>query len=676
MYAVPWDIVCGGLSLTGAVLVAALGSSGRMPRSLAVPIAAAFFVSGALWLLFAGAGSPWIYVVYLETWPITVLILADAAALCFLIALWAGASDVHWFWRLGVMFSALALLTVIEMIEPLLMLLAGMVPVMMAGYWWKRWQRRGRCNSSGEIAERNVTVHGRWRMRLQSAFLVFVIVGLVGVILRSAVHANLYVVWSGLLAEAAIFSGLSLATAAVAVAPWQWRLALVPLWCIASWVVIHWHNVILPDWAGWRHVINVSPKSPEAAGLLILGWVTFMALVGATVWLASAGRRAPSGSLQRRVSQTALAAILLLTMIPLVRVYWGLIPLQKVVGESELIGKSASDESSTFEQLASNDWKLRWPWDARLGERFDDQLLLAAEILKTPDRIWVDPDYVSHCRLAEVEDHYLRVLRSLFYHFDRGQWIAASEGDVTRARVYATAQQRIVELLETSNLPEHAQEAGSLHFYWMVNYLSLHEQYSADELVEVLDSSAAFVARQPSTAELHTRRLALHDHAKTWRNRLVAVSIELATGRPQNVYWPNDAEMRTPDNRNRANHEGLRIQLALQLYRRQHGQWPERLADLTPDILKEVPPDPFSPQAAELPVYIRTGDSYLLYSRGIDGVDNGGNFARKQEDWDKAGFDDDLKIDPAAYGRAFPWRTLPIAPSKSEPNSTLPMASP
>ncbi len=72
---------------------------------------------------------------------------------------------------------------------------------------------------------------------------------------------------------------------------------------------------------------------------------------------------------------------------------------------------------------------------------------------------------------------------------------------------------------------------------------------------------------------------------------------------------------------------GTRLVLAIEIYHRRTGEFPGSLSDLVPDVLPEVPPDP----AAGVPFAYRRlaagddpdGRGYLLYSVGLDGVDNG-----------------------------------------------------
>ena len=71
---------------------------------------------------------------------------------------------------------------------------------------------------------------------------------------------------------------------------------------------------------------------------------------------------------------------------------------------------------------------------------------------------------------------------------------------------------------------------------------------------------------------------------------------------------------------------GTIIMLALEQYRAETGQYPDSLENLTPIILEDIPSDPFSVDGF---VYRKGSDEplgkgYVLYSIGVDGVDNNG----------------------------------------------------
>jgi hypothetical protein len=67
--------------------------------------------------------------------------------------------------------------------------------------------------------------------------------------------------------------------------------------------------------------------------------------------------------------------------------------------------------------------------------------------------------------------------------------------------------------------------------------------------------------------------------------------------------------------------EGLMIGLALELYHRQHGKWPESLAELTPRWLPELPVDRITGKPL---LYRIVGDRPIVYSAGVDSDDDGG----------------------------------------------------
>jgi hypothetical protein len=60
---------------------------------------------------------------------------------------------------------------------------------------------------------------------------------------------------------------------------------------------------------------------------------------------------------------------------------------------------------------------------------------------------------------------------------------------------------------------------------------------------------------------------------------------------------------------------------AIRRYRIEHQDWPEKLEDLLPAVPEDLLTDPVSQERF---VYKRDGDSFILYSKGYDGIDSGG----------------------------------------------------
>ena len=67
----------------------------------------------------------------------------------------------------------------------------------------------------------------------------------------------------------------------------------------------------------------------------------------------------------------------------------------------------------------------------------------------------------------------------------------------------------------------------------------------------------------------------------------------------------------------------LIVMMALELYKRNHGELPAQLEALVPKFISAVPLDPFDDSGGAF-TYRREGEGYLLYSLGFDGKDDGG----------------------------------------------------
>ena len=91
---------------------------------------------------------------------------------------------------------------------------------------------------------------------------------------------------------------------------------------------------------------------------------------------------------------------------------------------------------------------------------------------------------------------------------------------------------------------------------------------------------------------------------------------------PWNAMWgPIYERAKFPFWRNDTEDSLLLTTLALRAYFRDHNAYPNSLNNLIPTYLKSIPVDPLGTGPFK---YRTTGKSYLLYSIGPDGVDNGG----------------------------------------------------
>jgi hypothetical protein len=98
------------------------------------------------------------------------------------------------------------------------------------------------------------------------------------------------------------------------------------------------------------------------------------------------------------------------------------------------------------------------------------------------------------------------------------------------------------------------------------------------------------------------------------------------------------------------------VGIALEQYRRKQGRWPDRLDDLCPDLLREVPTDPFDGKPLR---YRKDDQGVIVYAVGRDLTDGGGdretlNSNRGGTDWGFRLWDADKRRQPPPLPRPEP----------------------
>ena len=87
------------------------------------------------------------------------------------------------------------------------------------------------------------------------------------------------------------------------------------------------------------------------------------------------------------------------------------------------------------------------------------------------------------------------------------------------------------------------------------------------------------------------------------------------------IFFPSASAVNRTLHTQEGYRDGVLTGIALELYRREHGDWPGVLEDLVPGHLPGVPVDRLTGE----PVKYRVGeDGPLVYSVGVDGDDDGG----------------------------------------------------
>jgi hypothetical protein len=92
-----------------------------------------------------------------------------------------------------------------------------------------------------------------------------------------------------------------------------------------------------------------------------------------------------------------------------------------------------------------------------------------------------------------------------------------------------------------------------------------------------------------------------------------------------------------------ADRRGNRILIALRRYKNKHGSWPKSLDGLKPLVPAEILIDPINNKSF---VYKLTADSFTLYSKGVNRIDEAGKWDKFEENnvaddwliWPKKGY--------------------------------------
>jgi len=112
--------------------------------------------------------------------------------------------------------------------------------------------------------------------------------------------------------------------------------------------------------------------------------------------------------------------------------------------------------------------------------------------------------------------------------------------------------------------------------------------------------------------------------------------------------------------RNQARLRCSYVAFAVERFRRSHGRWPDSLAALVPEFLKELPADPYT----GLPLrFRRLADGVVIYSVGPDEKDDGGKLDRTNPT--ASGTDLGFQLWDVAHRRQ-PWRPPPKKREASE----------
>lgn len=570
-----------------------------------------------------------------------------------LLALWAATSSRHWFLRASVLLAALSPLLLVPAYEPLLILALEAATVALGV---KLWQWLAKTNR----------VQGTIHFSLKSLLLLTPIVAVV-----TAIGTRIVVNMERQTLESWITITLNGMTSAVVVLLAAWIIVstrrtiawpIAAMVCLVLAATLAWFDWLFPTLTqfvdvGWppdaRMIASaVGAKAhPQLAWFVILPAVMLLALMGVALCLmafapaaARAARPQSRPSLSPRLAASATAILLaLIAAFPLFTLWKLLNPpaplsfatpnpngFERITAASRELTLSpilmtnirpqttaqlaaeVAKYASGFEQLRlglSQDVRVReWPDGRKSFPKFNWSNDTAQRVTRQAARaLWMEAE------LAQRQNRHADAVRI--------------SRDILRLGAATSRDGTFVDYI-VGRIALESMAHNSL--YPSVAHLSPDECRAAITMLLDFDR-----AREPLEQVLERDRI-WNQNALGWHGHLWHILEEIAplTARNQAI--------REAIQRSQAVRQLLITELAIRAYQVEHGALPNSLADLTQTLRGELLVDPFDASGRTFR-YVRTGDSYLLYSVGNDGQDNQG-----RANGPKAGIshdDQDLRLD-------------------------------
>lgn len=135
---------------------------------------------------------------------------------------------------------------------------------------------------------------------------------------------------------------------------------------------------------------------------------------------------------------------------------------------------------------------------------------------------------------------------------------------------------------------------------------------------------------EPMMLEMLTRLVdnaRLPPHAQIAGEKAVSLEVERMKSSSSVVasFFPAAVKLGNIFRRKTASVSAMRGLIAVERYRMKFEKWPAKLADVVPEFLKEVPTDPFDGTPLRM---TKVSDGVIVYSIGVNGVDDGGKLER------------------------------------------------
>ena len=543
-----------------------------------------------------------------------------------LLALWAATSNQHWFLRTAVFLGLLSLLLLIPAYEPFVVFTWQGV-IVASGIHCARWWRH-----AGKTSSR--------RFSLATMLQAVVVVALLAAVGSRLPELNFLawrsVVMVGFCAGVATLVGYWVAAAEKP--RWWWRLLFgglcavlisLPL-VVGDWFVLSVASAGLLPWppepsAGSVSGVFGGPQDDD----LTFPWIAIVfmetLLIYTLLWLGLLVARGASSEHSRPnqfVRRSFLVVCCVLLVLPSLLVYYQLmtplpIPKQHLPSDNgfhDLVeaGRIAEDwhfNTTQYYPEAAPIAELRTAVAAMQPAYDKLQVGLAKEI-----RMPIDYHSPEGFGLESISE-----LRSIARCTAGKALLAARENRTDDAVADYLNTVELGYSIRKDTLMIDALVGSAISGFGQCGLYEMRDQLSATQCQRIITALQMHEQQCQPAEQFVYRDRVWSQHATGWHGHLVQLLSDVSE---PDFWYSTDAFLSAAADE-QAKSRLLQVELALLAYRSKQGHLPDSLDELLTEFIDRVPIDPHNAQGATL-LYRLVQDSYVLYSVGRDGEDDGG----------------------------------------------------
>jgi hypothetical protein len=567
-------------------------------------------------------------------------IVGLTAAVASLLTIWAAFSRRHWFWRVLVVWGIGAAMLPIRAFEPALVLWLAIPFTCLILASIRRFQT-SHDNALPRLRKSLV------QFRLLDAVLVTTIVGC---LLASGLYFAREIMnrpnWQEI-EPAAIFYP-ALAFSVMTLLGWctvhgplpnlaaTGLVIAIPSLTMLLWPEAHWLYELDSDLGG----IFAGADNSDAFVVTASGLIAFATVIISAMLLNSFRRRDNLAGRSSRFILTYGGALSLMVLCAFYFAMLGRSPFPPTIVKrpnhyAEIMKIAERVKQLNEAELPLETWQTTNPVVAQdLSSLYDELIELANADNVLPFDHSMDADRIRHDKT--VTDR-ISTLRTLCDALEAEAKSLGDRGDISSAIQISLANVRLGAMLCQNSVGIDRLIGTALMLRGDGPLVHFRSAASDEHCQRVIDTLAAVESCVEPVETMLQREIAYCQRMYGWQTRFGHLIAWLVVGPPHT--WTPYENMHTAENRRRAIQRLLMTEFAIRRHEIASGALPDSLESLAP-YLPELPIDPFTGQSF---IYRKTGDTFLLYSVGIDTQDDGGRFDTLKASASQAGLDLDAQ---------------------------------